>query len=180
MNTIILKETHAELIINSPKYGIKTVLIDLDDVNKIKKFKWYLEFSKDINNFYIQTSIWKPKRKSLRLHRYLMNPQKGFVIDHINHNTLDNRKCNLRICTNKTNMENRQKCNKNNSYSKVRGVHFDKKRNKYFSRIIHNGKNIYGGYFQTIKEAEKSVIELRKKYFEIDEGKKNEKITKTI
>lgn len=108
-NTIILKETHAELIINSPKYGIKTILIDLDDVDKIKNIgKWHIRFCSHVKNFYVESherDNYK-NRKIIKLHRYITNCPKNLVVDHINHNTLDNRKCNLKVCTIAENNQN--------------------------------------------------------------------------
>lgn len=58
----------------------------------------------------------------------------------INGNTLDNRKQNLRICSNQENSFNKNK-NSNNS-SGYKGVYFDKERNKWRSAIQFNGKSI--------------------------------------
>ena len=90
MNTIILKETHAELIINSPKYGIKTILIDLDDVERCHGVKWYAR--KKSNGIYAMGSM-KGGKKAF-LHRFIMDYYGKLEVDHINRNTLDNRKAN--------------------------------------------------------------------------------------
>lgn len=103
-NQIIEKEQYAELIIRSMKYGIKHIVIDLEDVDKCKNYKWFLSFDEILNSFYVKTSKYP-----YSLHRVIMNCPKGFVVDHINHNTLDNRKENLRICTHAENMKNRKK-----------------------------------------------------------------------
>jgi len=60
------------------------------------------------SNVYLSISIANNNRRP-SLGRFLLNPQKGLVVDHINNNTLDNRKCNLRICTHKENVHNRRK-----------------------------------------------------------------------
>ena len=103
-NQIIEKEQYAELIIRSIKYGIKHIVIDLEDVEKCKNYKWFLSFDEILNSFYVKTSKYP-----YSLHRVIMNCPKGFVVDHINHNTLDNRKENLRICTHAENMKNRKR-----------------------------------------------------------------------
>lgn len=103
-NQIIEKERYAELIIRSMKYGIKHIVIDLEDVEKCKNYKWFLSFDEILNSFYVKTSKYP-----YSLHRVIMNCPKGFVVDHINHNTLDNRKENLRICTHAENMKNRKR-----------------------------------------------------------------------
>lgn len=103
-NLIIKKEKYAEIIIRSLKYGIKHIIIDLDDAEKCKNYKWFLSFDEIMNSFYVKTSKYP-----YSLHRVITDCPKGFVVDHINHNTLDNRKDNLKICTHSENMKNRKR-----------------------------------------------------------------------
>lgn len=103
-NQIIEKEQYAEIIIRSMKYGTKHIVIDLEDAEKCKNYKWFLSFDEILNSFYVKTSKYP-----YSLHRVIMDCPKGFVVDHINHNTLDNRKENLRICTHAENMKNRKR-----------------------------------------------------------------------
>jgi hypothetical protein len=103
-NQIIKKELYAELIIRSMLYGTKHIVIDLEDAEKCKNYKWFLSFDEILNSFYVKTSKYP-----YSLHRVIMDCPKGFVVDHINHNTLDNRKENLRICTHAENMQNRKR-----------------------------------------------------------------------
>ena len=103
-NQIIKKELYAELIIRSMRYGTKHIVIDLEDAEKCKNYKWFLSFDEILNSFYVKTSKYP-----YSLHRVIMDCPKGFVVDHINHNTLDNRKENLRICTHAENMKNRKR-----------------------------------------------------------------------
>ena len=102
----------------------KYALIDIEDIEKVKEYFWHLEkFNDDL--FYVACSN---NGKTLRLHTLIMNTPKGYVIDHINHNGLDNRKCNLRICTiqeNSMNTRNR----KNKYYSNIKGITYNKKSN---------------------------------------------------
>lgn len=103
-NQIIKKELYAELIIRSMRYGTKHIVIDLEDAEKCRNYKWFLSFDEILNSFYVKTSKYP-----YSLHRVIMDCPKGFVVDHINHNTLDNRKENLRICTHAENMQNRKR-----------------------------------------------------------------------
>jgi hypothetical protein len=71
------------------------------------------------------------------------------VVDHINHDKLDNRVENLQVIT------NRENCSKDvkNKSSKYTGVCWDKSRSKWASRIKINGKNHYLGRFNCEEEA---------------------------
>ena len=80
-----------------------------------------------------------------------------FQIDHINHNGLDNRKCNLRICTNAEN--NRNKRFERNPRSGYTGIRYNSKTGSYYVRIMVNKKEISLGAYKSIEEA----IEARKK-----------------
>lgn len=82
-----------EIILNTIKYGDLVILIDDEDEEFVTGLRLYAIYSKKIKNFYIMTD----ERKFL--HRILMNAPKGLVVHHKNHNTLDNRKCNLEITT---------------------------------------------------------------------------------
>lgn len=91
----------------------------------------------------------------IKFHRYLMNPPEGLYIDHINGNPLDNRKCNLRICTNSQNQMNaRSPITKKSKLPK--GVSKSKSNpgNPFQVRISYDGIRVQIGYFKTIEEAE--------------------------
>jgi HNH endonuclease len=74
-----------------------------------------------------------------------MSAKKGEVVDHINGDTLDNRRSNLRICTNRQNLLNRKK--PSNNTSGFVGVHWNKQKNKWHTRINDRGHNYHVGYF---------------------------------
>lgn len=77
------------------------------------------------------------------------------VVDHINDDGLDNRKANLRTCTNQENLRNRRKNRKGSS--RYRGVHWAKKENRWCGRVAINGKRIYCGFFSSEDDAAKAV-----------------------
>lgn len=111
-NIIIECKNYAYLIIDSKKYGEKIFLIDIEDIEKISQFTWRIAFRKNTNNFYAIAHL--NKNQNLRLHRFITNCPIDKVVDHINHNTLDNRKYNLRICTQRANTLN-ARLSKNNT-----------------------------------------------------------------
>lgn len=149
-----------EMIIESKKYGTVTVLLDQEDWDKVKDYKWYL--SKD---GYVRTKIKDPKGRTrikngyvcamcvdVNMHRLIMNTPKGWCTDHINGNKIDNRKSNLRICTTKQNARNRKP--HYNNKSGYKGVSPSGNRGKpWRAKIYLDGKTEYLGNFHTPEEA---------------------------
>ena len=152
-----------EYIINSKKYGCQTVLLDDEDYERIIRhnFKLNLKYDKTINDFYVQfhypDNTKKEKRGTIGLHRFVMNPLPGFQVDHINRNPLDNRKCNLRICTQQDNAKNKSRYKNNNSGFK--GVYFLKNYNYWVAEIRYNNKK-YRKKCYSLEEAIKKREEL--------------------
>lgn len=83
------------------------------------------------------------------MHRMLLDIPDGKQTDHINRNKLDNRKVNLRICTNSEN--GRNKGTRKGSLSGYKGV--SKHRDKWQARIRLNGEQTYLGIFENIIDA---------------------------
>lgn len=95
----------------------------------------------------------------------------GLVIDHTCHNRLCVNAEHLRAVTSKQNQENRKSCNRN-STTGVRGVTIRRNRKKkYSASVMHNGKQLSGGCYSTLEEAEAAVIELRRRIFTHSEDK---------
>jgi hypothetical protein len=92
-----------------------------------------------------------PGRKWKTLHRWLLEAKPGEIVDHLNGNTLDNRRCNLRICSQSENQRNRSSKGLARSKSGVRGV--SKTRYGYVAAIKHNGVDLHLGSFATLEAA---------------------------
>ena len=101
-NKIIKYDGYALMYINT-KYENEPVevVVDIDDIPKIQQHKWYLCDNK--NAYYVVTSI---KKHTVRLHRFLLDYTGKNPVDHIDGNTLDNRKQNLRIVDPVVNAQN--------------------------------------------------------------------------
>lgn len=85
-------------------------------------------------------------------------------IDHINHNTLDNRKENLRMVKQDENLKHRKGKNSNNT-SGYRNVSWNKYYEKYVVQLQVNGKNTIFGYFDDVHEAGRIAKEKRKEIY---------------
>ncbi|HCC05019.1 TPA: Fis family transcriptional regulator [Patescibacteria group bacterium] len=104
------------------------------------------------------------EQKRTSMHLQIMNTPKGMQTDHINGHGLDNRRCNLRICTTKENQWNTKKqCNNTSGF---KGVSLDKsaKKEKWRAFINVSGKSINLGYHNTAEEAYKAYCEACVKY----------------
>ena len=99
-----------------------------------------------------------------RIHRIVANCPDGKVVDHISGNTLDNRRCNLRICSAKDNSRNARKTMSKRS-SQFKGVSYIKRGNKWSSCIRNEGKQYWLGQFGTELEAAKVYNINAKKYY---------------
>lgn len=132
-------------------------VVDASDFVLINKFKWHVSLS---NKGVPYASGWikqNGKRVQMRMHKYLMAPKKGQEIDHINHNTLDNRRSNLRICTRSENLKNRKQIRKDI----LTGAHWNKLNMNWNSSIAINGKKKHLGCFSTMEAAHKAFLEAK-------------------
>jgi len=141
----------------------KFAIIDDEDYDLVKGYKWCA--IKQHNIFYAVTNICKPDgtQITLRMHRLILDLKKGEICDHINHNGLDNRRCNLRSVTKQQNGMNRQK-NKNGS-CEFKCVSYYKRYKKWKSQIQINGKRIHLGYFNTPIEGALAYDKMAKQAF---------------
>lgn len=94
------------------------------------------------------------------LHRLIMDSPKELVVDHINHDTLDNRKSNLRLVTHAENGQNRAGA-ASHSETMIRGVSWCKAANKWRAQVRLHGKIHYLGVYSDLHEASVVVSQWR-------------------
>ena len=133
----------------------KFALVDDEDYKELMQYSWHLHITG-----YLRTSI---NGCTVYMHRFILNPKDGFVIDHISHNKLDNQRINLRVCTQAQNMANRKR-NKIGS-SIFKGVSFVKNTQKWYAKITENYKQINLGHFDSELEAAKAYNAKAKELF---------------
>ena len=122
----------------------KVAFVDDIDYPRLMKYKWYL------SGYYAACRLPKSifDNKIVSMHRFIMNVTDTIVeVDHINHNKLDNRKCNLRIATKSQNQANARI--QSNNTSGFKGVYWHKKDKRWM--VMCKGK--YIGSFVDINMA---------------------------
>jgi hypothetical protein len=116
---------------------VGTTLVDEADARRFVRCRFWIDGSG-----YVCT--WFEGRKE-RLHRLIAAPQPGQVVDHINGNPLDNRRCNLRACAHRDNIRNQRA--RSDGTSKYRGVSFNSRTGKWVAGIKDATGRRHLGYF---------------------------------
>ena len=144
--------------------GISTVVLyDDDDHDIISKYIWHIESTTGM-------VAHSPKKyeKYVYMHRLIMglsDNKTDIDVDHINHISTDNRKCNLRVCNPSQNASNRINRSIVTKTSKYKGVSFYKNTGKWVASIGYNYMTYRLGYYKTEEEAAKVYDNAAKKYF---------------
>ena len=143
----------------------KFALVDDEDYTRIMALgKWHVG-----TNGYAQKSIYfgrkdgKQIRQNLLMHRFIMNATDKEHVDHKKGSVRDNRKSNLRLCSQHQNMMNRG-LNKNSSTG-YKGVYNCKTPNKFKAGIQVNGRQMHLGTFSTKRAAAEAYNKAAVKYF---------------
>ena len=137
-------------------------IVDLDIYYRLGNLKWVINGCGE--KFYAAriVKIGPGKTKNIRLHREIMNPPPGLLVDHRNHDPLDNRRANLRLATHFQNCCNLRK--RKNTSSKFKGVYFIKRSHKWCAQIQFEGKKIRLGTFDSEFDAAKAYNVAALKY----------------
>lgn len=132
-------------------------LVDDEDYEELNKHQWSAGIHRGV--MYARRGV----EPLVYMHRQIMATPEGMYTDHIDGNTLNNQKTNLRVCTNAQNLWNRGKT-KNNTTG-YRGVSFHKPTGKYRARLTFWGREIYLGLFKNIKVAVDTHAKAMKDYY---------------
>lgn len=140
------------------KGGIVHAIVSPDDYHDLARYTWHIISGYACRSYYLDG-----KRTTQRMHRQILNAEKGYYVDHINGDRLDNRRSNIRQCTSSQNAMNRKRTN---AVSGLKGVYktTKNKTNPYWAGITLGRKTITLGTFKNPEEAaqayDRKAIEL--------------------
>jgi len=142
-------------------------IVDDEDYEELSKYSWHINLNKRNSRDYplAMTALrriidgyswWRQET----MHRIIMDAPPGVYVDHINGNSLDNRRENLRICSHSENVRNSKKMQfmrGKPTTSRFKGVSKKKAKkydnNPWTSTICYNNKSTFLGYFKTEEDA---------------------------
>jgi hypothetical protein len=138
----------------------KVAIVDDEDYEWLSQWKW-LCTHKGYAARCVRIKNGNPI--TVYMHREIIGPPDGMFTDHINHDKLDNRRENLRVCTMSQNNANIPK-RKNNSSGR-KGVYWREDAKKWIAQISPGGTRINLGYFSDINDASCAYKNAAEKYF---------------
>lgn len=125
-------------------------IVDDDDYERVSQYKWHAMANGPKTHIYAATK--------LRMHRLIIDAPPECFVDHINGDTLDNRRCNLRLCTNS---QNQQNTGSRGGTSKYKGVSFQARTRKWIAGFQYNGINYHCGTWDNEEDAARAVDKKR-------------------
>ena len=136
----------------------KYALVSEQDYAELSEYKWHLHRKKNRGDKHYfracRMEIRDGRRTVIPMHRQIMGFPGGKVVDHINGDSLDNRRENLRILSNADNVRHRVGGTKNKHGVRGIGQHKSVGRTRrWFGQIRVNGENLHTGYFASKDEA---------------------------
>lgn len=149
----MIKRLNYRILKLSGKLGNgKYVLLDEDDFFKYRNIKWWFE-----KNRYVYSKLGK-------LHRLILKANPSEIVDHINHNILDNRKCNLRLCSKQNNSWNTSISGEGTS--KYKGVCLQQGKTDRWTAQIHiNDAKVHIGIYDLEEDAARAYNKKAKELF---------------
>lgn len=126
-------------------------IVDDEDYERLSRWSWCYSHGYGMRSQYLGGGRKARKYQTIMLHRAVLAPLPIFDVDHINKNTLDNRKVNLRICTHQQNIFNSKISSQNRSGYK--GVSWCAWKKRWRAGIRVNGKEMTLGFFEDRIEA---------------------------
>jgi hypothetical protein len=146
-------------MITVPLTNGQVAIIDDEDAERVLAYKWFAKWCRRGRRWYAIRAVGPAnRRRSIPMHRFILDAPPNKRVDHINQDGLDNRRSNLRLATNSQNGCNR-KAMRNNSTG-LKGVWPNRQRGKFGARIQHLGIRYHLGYYDTAEAAARAYDEV--------------------
>jgi hypothetical protein len=137
----------------------QTTIVDREDFEWLSQWNWRAQWSQDTKSFYAARTVHfdrgnSDRTRAISMAREILKCKNGELAEHKNHDTLDNRRNNLRTATKQQNCLNRRR--RSDSSSGFKGVYLlpNPKRTKRCKvNVTHKGRRIHVGYFSDLEEA---------------------------
>lgn len=166
-NDFEIKGDKVTIFLKRRSGNVVETIIDLDDLPRVQEYKgsWNALWDKSLKSFYVvgHLVLENGKRTKLRLHRLIMETPHELHVDHLNYDTLNNTRKNLRNVTPSVNQQNQNGLDRDNTPG-YRGVCWSKAMKKWRACIGVNSKLVHLGYYADIKEAAEVAHNARVKY----------------
>jgi hypothetical protein len=139
----------------------QNAIVDAADFEWLSQWNWVANWNPLAQCFYAMRTA--PNHLFIAMHRQILGCTKSEEADHRNHNTLDNRRKNIRKCSPSQNQANRR-IQRNNT-SGFCGVSWNKRNSKWRVRVVVNRKEIHVGTFNSAEEGGHAYDIAATKYF---------------
>lgn len=133
-------------------------LVDACDYEMLSKYQWYARHTP--TTCYAVTQL---KGRETSMHRLIMDAPKGLIVDHIDHNGMNNRRKNLRLCTAAQNIYNCRP--RKGNTSEYKSVSWNTAKKKFCAKISFDRKQYSLGYFTDEKEAARAYDKKANEFF---------------
>lgn len=142
----------AFIIMNTPKHGIVETAVSVEDLPRLIPFHGSLYPIKDKHGQLRVQMYFADSHTYCQLHRFILNAPEGVLVDHVDHEPLNNRRSNLRLANASENTQNIGHVRSHNKLG-ITGVYYHKRTKKYLAYGYKDGKKYELGYYTTPEEA---------------------------
>lgn len=127
-------------------------VVDDADFDSLSGYAWYRNTLGYVERHILQSERLG-KKGTVYMHRQIMRPPNGKVVDHINHDKLDNQRHNLRVCAVHENLRNQGPPKTPRKTSSYKGVSWHERNGKWRARVNVRGRDVCIGYYNSELEA---------------------------